>query len=200
MRSKNTDLMFKIKAFIESCFDDNHRMPTVREIAKEMGISPSCVHRYLIEMAEREIISYSKGRMSTDKIDKMNLQTNNTPIVGHIPCGTPNEQEAYIEDYIPLPVSIFGYDDLYILHASGNSMIGVGIEDGDFVVIKKQNYADVGNVVVALDEDSRNTLKTLCFDKDKKRYYLHPENEKYDNIYVEKLVIQGVAQHVIKKI
>ena len=69
MRSKNTDLMMSIKEFIESCFENEHRTPTVREIAKEMNISTSCSHRYLVEMAEKNMISYVNGKMSTDKID-----------------------------------------------------------------------------------------------------------------------------------
>ncbi len=198
MRSKNPKYMEQMKLFIENCFEKTHRMPTVREIAKKMNISPSCVHRYLVEMDERKIISYSNGRMSTDKIDKMNLQTNNAALVGSIPCGSPDEREAYVEDYMPLPVSIFGEGDLYILRADGDSMIDVGIDDGDLVVIKEQNCANVGDIVVALNEESRNTLKTLCFDDGKGCYYLHPENDKYDDIYVKELVIQGIAQHVIK--
>ena len=61
--------MMNIKRFIESCFENEHRTPTVREIAKEMNISTSCSHRYLVEMAEKNMISYVNGKMSTDKID-----------------------------------------------------------------------------------------------------------------------------------
>ena len=75
-----------------------------------------------------------------------------------------------------------------------------GLIDGDLVVIRKQNYANVGDIVVALDDENQNTLKTLCFDEDERRYYLHPENEKYDDIYVNGFIVQGVAQHVIKKL
>ena len=76
MRHKNTELMIRIKDFIESCFEENHRMPTVREIAAEMKVAPSCVHRYLVEMDERDMISYSNGRMSTEKIDKISMLLN----------------------------------------------------------------------------------------------------------------------------
>lgn len=200
MRSKNPELMKKLKLFIEDCFEANHRMPTVREAAKEMNVSPSCVHRYLVEMAEKGYISYENGRLSTDKIDKMRLATNNAALVGSIPCGSPDEREAYVEDYMPLPVSIFGADNLYILRADGDSMTEAGIDDGDLVVIKKTSHADIGDIIVALDEDNRNTLKRLEFDCDKECYYLHPENENYNDIYVTELVIQGIAQHVIKEL
>ncbi len=200
MRSKNPELMKRIKLFIEDCFEENHRMPTLREIAKEMSISLSCVQRYLVEMAERELISYSNGRMSTEKIDKMSLSTNNAALVGSIPCGSPDEREAYVEDYMPLPVSIFGSGDLYILRADGDSMIDAGIEHGDLVVVKEQNYAEIGDIVVALVENSYNTLKRLEYDNERQSYYLHPENDNYEDIYVDNLSIQGVAKHVIKQL
>lgn len=198
MRSKDPELMKKIKRFIEECFEESHRMPTVRETAKEMGVAPSCIHRYLVEMADKGMITYSSGRLSTDKIDKMKLSTNNAPLIGSIPCGTPDEREAYVEGYMPLPVSIFGTGSLYILRANGDSMTDAGIDDGDLVVIKEQNHASIGDIVAVLDGESRNTLKTLGFDYDKGCYYLHPENDKYDDIYVKELTIQGVAKHVIK--
>lgn len=200
MRSKNVELMNRIKEYIEDCFESNHRMPTVREIAGKMGVAPSLVHRYLVSMADRGMISYSNGRMSTEKIDKMNLRTNNAPVIGSVPCGTPDEREASIEEYLQLPVSLFGDGKLYLLHASGDSMIGAGIDDGDLVVIKEQSEANVGQIVVALDDNNCNTLKTLCFDTGKGCYYLHPENERYDDIYVDAISIQGIAQHVIKKL
>jgi len=200
MRSKNIELMNRIKEFIEDCFESNHRMPTVREIASKMSVAPSVVHRYLVSMAERGMITYSHGRMSTAKIDKMNFQTNNIPVVGSIPCGTPTEIEANIEEYLQLPISLFGDGNMYLLHASGDSMINAGIDDGDLVVIKEQTEAKVGQIVVALDGNNGNTLKTLCYDSKKGCYYLHPENEAYDDIYVDALSIQGVARHVIKKL
>ncbi len=200
MRNKNPELMNKIRQYIDDNFEATHRTPTVREIAAETGVVPSCVQRYLVEMDKRGMVSYVNGRLSTDKIDKLNLGTNNTPVIGTVPCGVPLLTEAYIEKYLPLPVSIFGSDDLYILHASGDSMKDAGINDGDLVVIKKQNHADIGEIVVALDEENQNTLKTLCYDAYKGCYYLHPENDLYNDIYVKELVIQGVAQHVIRKL
>ena len=200
MRHKNSALMIRIKDFIESYFEDRYRMPTIREIANKMGVAPSCVYRYLVEMNELEMISYSNGRMSTEKIDKMKLATNTAALVGSIPCGSPDEREAYVEDYMPLPTSIFGAGDLYILRADGDSMTEAGIDDGDLVVVKETSRADIGDIVVALDEDNRNTLKRLKFDYDKNCYYLHPENDKYNDIYLTELVIQGIAQHVIKEL
>ena len=79
-------------------------------------------------------------------------------------------------------------------------MIDAGISNGDLVVIKRQNHANIGDIVVALDDEKGNTLKTLCYNEKMKRYYLHPENNRYDDIYVKHLVIQGIASHVIKQL
>jgi len=119
-------------------------------------------------------------------------------LVGAIPCGAPEVQEAMVEEYIPLPVSIFGDGDFYILRASGDSMVDAGINNQDLIIIQKTETANIGDIVVALTDEHSNTLKRLEYDEDRDRYYLHPENPSYDDIYVEHLQIQGVARHVIK--
>lgn len=103
-----------------------------------------------------------------------------------------------MEEYIPLPVSVFGSGDFYVLRASGDSMIDAEINSGDLVVIEKQQTANIGDIVVALTDDRLNTLKRLCFDEERNCYYLHPENAAYEDIYVQGLSVQGVARHVIK--
>ena len=82
-----------------------------------------------------------------------------------------------------------------------------GLIDGDLVVIRKQNYANVGDIVVALDDENQNTLKTLCFDEDERRYYLHPENEKYDDIQSmiiatkrAKTAVTGILKRHLKQV
>ena len=198
MRSKSTELMSQIREYIESYFDRYSSTPTVREIAGAMHISTSSSHRYLVAMAERNIISYENGVLSTAKIEMMTPQVNHAAIVGSIPCGTPEEKEAQIEEYLPLSVSVFGSGSFYVLRASGNSMIDAQIDDGDLVIIREQEKANLGDIVVALTDEEKNTLKRLCYDHEKDSYYLHPENKELDDIYVKKLRVQGIATHVIK--
>lgn len=198
MRSKSTELMSQIREYIERYFDRYSSTPTVREIAGAMHIAASSAHRYLVAMAERNMISYEKGVLSTTKIEMMTPQVNHAAIVGSIPCGTPEEKEAQIEEYLPLSVSVFGSGSFYVLRASGNSMIEAQIDDGDLVIIREQENANLGEIVVALTDEEKNTLKRLCYDRDKESYYLHPENKELDDIYVKQLRIQGIATHVIK--
>ena len=198
MRSKNPELMLRIQEYIEKHFKKYSSTPTVREVAKAMGISVSSAQRYLVAMADKRMISYDRGVTSTPKIELMNPDFNRAALVGSIPCGTPEEKEAQIEEYIPLSVSVFGSGDFYVLRASGDSMIDAQIDDGDLVVVREQQDAGIGEIVVALTDEEKNTLKRLEYDSEKRRYYLHPENEKHTDIYVKNLRVQGVATHVIK--
>jgi len=198
MRSKSPELMSQIREYIERYFDRHSSTPTVREIAGAMHISTSSAHRYLVAMAERNMLSYENGVLSTAKIEMMTPQVNHAAIVGSIPCGTPEEKESQIEEYLPLSVSVFGSGSFYVLRASGDSMIEAGIDSGDLIIIKEQNSANIGDLVVALTDEDKNTLKRLCYDGEAKSFYLHPENRKLDDIYVKQLRVQGIATHVIK--
>ena len=198
MRSKNPELMLQIKSYIENYFERYAATPTVREIAKSMRIATSSAYRYLVAMSERDMISYENGIISTPKIEMMSPEVNPAAIVGSIPCGTPDEREALVEEYLPLSVSVFGNGSFYVLRASGDSMIDAGIDDGDLIVIKEHSTANIGDIVVALTDEDKNTLKRLRYDSEKQSYYLHPENKALEDIYVDDLRVQGVATHVIK--
>ena len=107
MRSKSMELMLRIKEYIEKYYEWHSSAPTVREIAGAMKIAVSSAHRYLVAMAEKEMISYENGVLSTPKIEMMNPEFTPAAIVGSIPCGTPDEREAQVEEYLPLSVSFF---------------------------------------------------------------------------------------------
>lgn len=198
MRYKNPELMKRIKKYIENCYEKSSPAPSVQEIATAMGIAKSTAYRYLVDMADQHMISYEDGIISSEKIAKYTQPVNHAALVGSIPCGEPDEREAMVEEYIPLPVSIFGNGDFYVLRASGDSMVDAGIDSGDLVVIRQQDTAEPGDIVVALTDGRQNTLKRLEYDDGRGCYYLHPENPNYDDIYVDRLEIQGIARHVIK--
>ena len=198
MRSKSEELMLRIREYIESYFERYSSTPTVREIAGAMKIAVSSAHRYLVAMAEKDMVSYEDGVLSTPKIKRMNPAVSPAAIVGSVPCGSPEEKEAQVEEYLPLSVSFFGKGDFYALRASGSSMVDAQIDDGDLVIIRQQHTAQVGEIVVALTDEDKNTLKRLLYDDDRQSYYLHPENKDMEDIYVSGLRVQGVATHVIK--
>lgn len=197
MRTKDTALIEQIKKSIEKAYEESGRSPSVRQIAREVGCSYSTVSRYIKEMVERGIIARSSGEYETEVISKMNMDTVPVAVVGSVSCGPLTFAEENIEEYIKLPTSLLGQGKFFILHASGQSMIGAGIEDGDLVVVRQQPTAEPGQIVVALVEDEV-TLKRFYPDPENGCVRLHPENKRLKDIIVDDCQIQGVAVKVLK--
>ena len=202
MRSKNPELMKEICTYVSDYYRIRRSSPSVSDIAKAVGIAKTTAYRYLVDMNERGMISYDGHSIETPQIDKCTSGYFSAPIVASIHCGDPETEEEHVEEYVSLPESIFGQGEFYILRATGDSMVDAGIEDKDLIVIRKQDTASVGDIVVALDEDSQNTLKTFDGIDDESGYAIlrYENQEKYPNkvVRVRELVVQGVAKHVIK--
>ena len=204
MRTKSTELMQRISGFIDRYYSERHTTPSVREIAEGVNISKTASYRYLVEMDERGMLEYdgTSRTIITPMIRKFSAGTVAAPVVGVVPCGTPEEEEENIQEYVSLPVSLFGRGEFYILKASGDSMVDAGIMDGDMVVIRKQTEARVGDIVVALDENGTNTLKKYggIDPETNMALLLYQNREMYPDkkILVHQLVVQGVAKHVIR--
>ena len=199
MRKKNPELMNEIKQYVEEYCLLHEQSPSTTKIAEAVGIARGTAYKYLVEMAEKNLIQYDGKEIITNLTRKFVKDLKRTPIVGSVPCGSPQYEEENIEAYVSLPTSIFGNDDLFILKASGQSMIDAGIDDGDYVVVKKQCEAKEGDIIVAL-VDNQNTLKRYYRDEKNKKIILHPENKQMEDIIVDDCYIQGVACKVIKSI
>lgn len=201
MRSKNPELMTKIKDFINQFVLSASRTPSVDEIAKGVGISKGTAHNYLKEMNERRMISYQDGELQNRITDKCSWENVGMPISGVIPCGTPEQQVEDVEEYVFMPRALVGSGDFFILRASGDSMIDAGIDSGDLVVIRRQLEASPGQIVAAL-VDGGSTLKRLEYDEEGERFFLQPENQamNYEPIYGSNISIQGVAIRVMKSL
>lgn len=197
MRTKNQELLMRIQEYIEECCDKHGYGPTVRDIADDLGISSTNAHRYIQTLVEEGRISHGRNGYESNALAMTDKSMTSVAIVGAIPCGPLTECEECIEGYIRLPESMIGQGKFYLLKASGNSMTNAGINDGDLVLIRQQQTADIGDIVVAL-VDNENTLKRLGYNERRQRYYLHPENETMEDIYVDELSVQGVAVKVLK--
>ena len=197
MQHKNNEYFKKIEAFIDTYRRDYGTSPTNRMIAEGTGLSPATVSRYLQFMKKNGMLTYDGHRnIQTRKYEK-DMESNwGVPKLGQVACGLPQYAEENIEEYVRLPVSIFGKGDLYILEAKGESMVEAGIDDGDLVVIRRQDTAETGQIIVALVEDEA-TLKRYYPEPKNHRVRLHPENSTMDDIYVDSCIIQGIAVHVI---
>ena len=161
----------------------------------------SVAYRYMMTLRDRGLIEYSGKntmRLSENLSYYRKYGSVKVPIYGSVICGTPEEEEQQNPEYLALPEEwIMG--DCFLLKARGNSMTGVGISDGDLVLVRREHGSPEkysGKIIVALTEDG-NTLKRLFWENGRPRLY--PENERYKDIYPEQLEMQGVAVKVIRE-
>lgn len=203
MRVKSTEIMNRILDFAKEFIRENGRSPYVREIAEEIGIGKGTAYTYLTAMRDRGMITYDGKNISSEAIEKINHETANTPLLGRVTCGDAVEEEAKVEEYLDLPTSIFGKGDKFILEAYGDSMDMAGIDEGDWLVIRKQNTAKTGDLVIALVEGTKNNCKRISFDRKTQSVILTPESSNPVHVphkyRAENLEIQGVVTHIIKR-
>lgn len=203
MRQKDSEKARQIENAIDGYYRENRQVPSLRQIEEVTGISRQTVARYLREMDERGILRYNgRGGTMTRYIDRVtaSVSTVRLPIVGQIACGEPSSEEARTEGYVDFPISLLGNGDYFLLRASGDSMTGAGVEDGDLVVIRRTDTARKGEIVAAIDNEGQTTLKRLCYDSGRQRLYLHPENKAYPDLYPSEIRIQGVGVKVIRNL
>lgn len=167
MRYKSEETMREIVAAIEGHFFTHKETPSITEIARAVGRSRSTVHAYLQEMNKNGQIHYDGVTLETPVTSKADSGYSLSPIIGSIACGEPQYEEENFEAYVALPDALFGPGEHFILRAKGASMIEAGIAPGDLVVVRKQNTANEGDIVVAL-VDNETTLKRFYIDEDKK--------------------------------
>ncbi len=196
MSERNRVQEERVYRYVEEYCERYQGSPSVDEVAKAIGRSKSTTHKVLKRLEEeKRLYRNEKGNYVKEK---ETYGIRKIPLVGVIACGKPIYAEENIESYLPLPSEMFGRGEYYALKAKGDSMIGAGIDDGDIVFVRKQDYAKEGDIVVALIEDEA-TLKRMKIGKDK-RIVLHAENDRYADIETEELRIQGVAVKVLKTI
>ena len=168
--------------------------PAVREICQAVNLkSTSSVHSHLETLEKNGYIRRdpTKPRASEIMDDTFNLNRRemvNVPILGNVAAGEPLFAEENIEDYFPIPAEMVPNSEVFMLHVRGESMINVGILDGDNVLVQQQSTAKDGEMVVALVEDSA-TVKT--FYKEDGYIRLQPENDTMEPIIVPDCQILG---------
>ena len=198
--------------FIEKQVNEKGYPPSVREIGKAVGLSSTAtVHGYLAKLAEKGYIKKEdqKGRTlrllkGADNKEKVKEDKNfysgremvEVPVIGKITAGEPILAVENITDTFPIPIDFVGNSESFMLTVRGESMIEAGILDGDYILVKKQETAMNGEIVVALIEDEA-TVKTFYKEKDHIR--LQPENSTMDPIIVPDCKILGKVAGVFRK-
>lgn len=170
--------------------------PSVREICKGVNLkSTSTVHRHLKILEEKDYIKRDPTKPRAIEITNKNYFEINenvisVPIVGHVTAGEPILAVENIEGTFPISKEFTENADVFMLKVKGNSMIDAGIYNDDYLLVKQQNYADNGDIVVALIEDEA-TIKR--FYKEKNYIRLQPENKTMKPIYTDNVIILGLV-------
>lgn len=186
----------KILNFIKSQIQKQGYPPSVREICKGVNLkSTSTVHRHLERLETKGYIRKDPTKPRAievlDKSDDNNFPVKKTvdiPIIGSVTAGEPILAFEHIEDTFPVPIELAERGPLFMLKVQGESMINAGILSGDYVIVKQQNDAINGDIVVALLDDEA-TVKRFFKEKDCIR--LQPENDAMSPILVKDAIILG---------
>lgn len=196
MRDDLTPRQHEVLQFIQAFIQTSHVPPTVREIGAHFGISSKGVFDHLNALERKgSVRRAARGSRIIELVPtgKRAAERKPTglavPVVGCIAAGLPLLAEERIEDYLTVDPRLVSRGQLFALHVSGQSMIGVGILDGDYVIARQQHTADSGDIVVALIENEA-TVKRLR--RRGKTWQLEPENPAYAAIPItEPLTVQG---------
>jgi len=182
--------------------------PSVREIGEAVGLrSPSTVHSHLSALVRSGHIRRDPTKPRAIEVldtgeDRRSLHrapVRDVPKVGRIAAGSPILAEEDIDDIYPLPVELVGNDPVFMLEVRGDSMIDIGIFDGDYVVIRRQSHADDGAIIAALINGEEATIKRLR--RLDGRVVLKAENPAFPPmVFSEGVEILGVVVALLRRV
>ena len=201
-----TPRQLKILEVIKAAIETQGYPPTMREIGTAAGLASPASVKYQLECLQQKgwiRRDATRGRAIEIKVpgEPENAitpeKTRLVPLVGRIAAGAPILAEQEVEEVFPLPESLVGPGDVYLLKVVGDSMVDAAICDGDFVVIRQQKGAELGEIVAAMI-DGEATVKT--FSKKDGHYWLLPANENYAPIPADDAEILGKVTAVLRSI
>lgn len=210
MSQKITKRQQAVLDCIEQCIREKGYGPTVREVCQVLGLSsPSTVHVHLKALEEKGFIkrdplksrsialAYPLEDEVTNVIAPAFTNVVEVPLVGNVAAGEPILAEENIENTFTLPTEIVGDAPSFLLSVRGDSMVEIGINDGDYVVVKEQPVANNGDIVVALVDDGATVKR---FYKERDHIRLQPENSSMDPIIVDNCTIAGKVVAVFRRL
>lgn len=185
----------KVYDFLVQCAEDN-RVPSVREICQATDLkSTSTIHLHLKTLEEKGLIEREHGVNRCIKIVEHGEKSSNIPVIGRVAAGIPILAVEDVEGYVPVPESIKRGRELFALRVQGESMINAGILDGDVVIVNRTPVAENGEIVVALIDDSATVKR---FYKENNHFRLQPENDSFEPIIVDQVVLLGTVISLIR--
>lgn len=197
MVSKLSNRQQAILEFIKNEVRDKGYPPSVREIGEAVGLaSSSTVHGHLERLEKKGLIRRDPTkpraieiRDGSEELAQFNHTIARVPLIGKVTAGAPILATENIEDYFPLPNHYVGDNNVFMLSIMGDSMIEVGIHDGDYVIVRQQQSANNGDIVVAMTDEDEATVKTFYKERDHIR--LQPENATLEPIRLQHVTILG---------
>ncbi len=203
---KLTDKQNVILQILKKLIAKNGYPPTVREIGEEAHLSsPATIHFHLKKLEEKGYIKKDDNKNRTLEILVPNeyLQQDDSvvevPLLGKVTAGTPIEAIENPEELFSLPANLIANkNEVFTLTVSGESMINVGIYDGDILIVERRNTARNGETVVAMNENNEATVKT--FYKEDGYFRLQPENDTMEPIILKECTILGKVIGLYRKL
>ena len=192
----------EIRDYIYETIDDRGCPPTIREICQRFDIkSTSSAAYYLRKLEDAGELRINKQKSRGLEVTGKRITSRDVlevPLVGSVTAGAPKLALEDCDESVYLPTNLFNRvnEDTFMLTVSGSSMIEIGIHDGDMIVVKKQETARDGQVVVALVDGDCATVKRFYSENGKVR--LHPENKNMKDIYPEQCSILGIVVGLIR--
>lgn len=205
MDKKLTPRQEEILTYIKKYTATHGYPPAIREICAGVGLnSPATVFVHIKNLEKAGYIKSTNNKFRTIEllVDNEYLEKNDdvvkVPLLGKITAGSPITAIEQPDDFFDLPASLMPKSgEVFTLHVSGESMINKGIYDNDYVIIKRQNDAKNGDVVVAMTSENEVTLKTFYKEKDHIR--LQPENDTMEPLIFPNITILGKAIGLYRK-
>ncbi len=202
---KLTESQYNILQVLKKLIAEKGFPPTVREIGERANLSsPATTHFHLNKLAEKGYIEKGDGKNRTIKLLVENEFLNKdddvieVPLLGKVTAGSPIEAIEMPNQFFPLPANIIsGKKEVFTLNVSGESMINVGIYDGDVLIVERCDTAKNGDTVVAMNDNNEVTVKT--FYKENGYFRLQPENDTMQPIILKKVTILGKAIGLYRK-
>ena len=189
-KTKNEEAVFN---YIQQFISENGFPPCVREVCSACNIkSTATVFNIIKRLKERGLLEKSDVKRRAISLTNKSVSV---PIVGNVAAGEPIFATESYEGYVSLPENFFSGDDLFMLNVQGNSMIKIGMYNGDKVVVRKQNTADNGDIVVALVDDSATVKR---FYKRDGKFILHPENDDMEDFIFDNVEVLGKVVGLIR--
>lgn len=201
MRRPRGDTQEKILAFIRQEVREKGYPPSVREICEAVSLkSTSTVHGHLQRLEKKGLLHRDEMKpRAIELLGEDEMQTPpvvTVPLVGEVAAGAPIAAEQEYLDMLPLPESFVGSGEHFVLNVRGSSMIDIGILDGDMVVVRRQETADNGDIVVAMI-DGEATVKR--FFRERGGFRLQPENVTMKPIWTDHVVILGKVTGLLRQ-